>query len=125
MMIIPFARQSILPGSEWTNVRGTQVLRTDIRETQDSYLLETEIPGVKKEDIELIRQNGVLTIAVKADAPENSEGFVRRERVYGELKRSFVLDGIEEETISARLDSGVLYITLTKKKPEQGRINIE
>ncbi len=126
MTIIPYTRQGILPkASEWLGVWGSQVLRTDIRETEDAYLLETEMPGVKKEDIELIRENGVLTISVKSAAPENDEGYVRRERVFGELKRSFVLENIDEETISARQDSGILYITLPKNKREQGRINIE
>ena len=126
MTIIPYTRQGILPkASEWLGVWGSQVLRTDIRQTDEAYLLETEMPGVKKEDIELIRENGVLTISVKSAAPEDDEGYVRRERVFGELKRSFVLDNIDEETISAKLDSGILYITLPKNKREQGRINIE
>lgn len=126
MTIIPYTRQGILPkASEWLGVWGSQVLRTDIRQTDEAYLLETEMPGVKKEDIELIRENGVLTISVKSAGPEDDEGYVRRERVFGELKRSFVLDNIDEETISAKLDSGILYITLPKNKREQGRINIE
>ena len=126
MTIIPYTRQGILPkASDWLGVWGSQVLRTDIRQTDDAYLLETEMPGVKKEDIELIRENGVLTIAVNAAAPESDEGHIRRERVFGDLKRSFVLDNIDEETISARLDSGILYITLPKNKREQGRINID
>jgi HSP20 family protein len=100
-------------------------LKTDIRQTDEAYFLETEIPGIKKEDIELIRENGVLTISVKGEAPESSEDYVRRERVFGEQKRSFVLENIDEETISAKLDNGVLYITLPKQKREQGRINID
>lgn len=126
MTIIPYTRQGILPkASEWLGVWGSPVLRTDIRETDEAYLLETEMPGVKKEDIELIRENGVLTIAVKAAAPESDEGYVRRERVFGDLRRSFALESIDEETISARLDNGILSITLPKQKREQGRINIE
>ena len=126
MTIIPYTRQGILPkATEWLGVWGSQILRTDIRQTDEAYLLETEMPGVNKEDIELIRENSVLTISVKSAAPENDEGYVRRERLFGELKRSFVLDNIDEETISAKLDSGILYITLPKNKREHGRINIE
>ena len=126
MTIIPYTRQGILPkATEWLGVWGSQILRTDIRQTDEAYLLETEMPGVNKEDIELIRENGVLTISVKSSAPENDEGYVRRERLFGELKRSFVLDNIDEETISAKLDSGILYIKLPKNKREHGRINIE
>ena len=126
MTIIPYTRQGIMPrASEWLGAWGSQVLRTDIKQTEEAYLLETEMPGVNKDDIELIRENGVLTIAVKSAAPESEQGYVRRERVFGELKRSFALENIDEETISARLDSGVLYITLPKNKRAQGRINID
>jgi len=124
--IIPYTIQRTIPrASEWLGLSGTSVLRTDIRETEDAYLLETEMPGVKKENIELIRENGVLTISVKAEEPEENEGYVRRERIYGEQKRSFALENINEDTISAKLDNGVLFITLPKQKRDQGRINIE
>ena len=124
MTIIPYTIQRALPGTA-LSVWGTPVLRTDIRETDEAYLLETELPGVKKDDIELIRENGVLTIAVKAIEPENAEGYVRRERVYGDLKRSFALKDIDEETISAKLENGVLFVTLPKQKRDSGRIDIE
>jgi HSP20 family protein len=126
MTIIPYTFQSTVPRTgEWLSFCGSSVLKTDIRQTDEAYFLETEIPGIKKEDIELIRENGVLTISVKGEAPESSEDYVRRERVFGEQKRSFVLENIDEETISAKLDNGVLYITLPKQKREQGRINID
>jgi HSP20 family protein len=126
MTFTPYTLQRTLTGAgERPGIYGSSVLRTDIRETEDTYLLETEMPGVKKENVELVRENGVLTILVKAETPENSESYVRRERVFGELKRSFVLKNIDEETISARLDNGILFITLPKQKREQGRINIE
>jgi HSP20 family protein len=122
MTIIPYTIQRVLPGA---GIWGVPVLRTDIRETDDAYLLETEMPGVKKEDIELIREDDVLTIAVKAKEPENADGYVKRERVYGELKRGFVLKNIDGATISAKLENGVLFITLPKQKRESGRIDIE
>ena len=69
MTIIPYTRQGIMPrASEWLGAWGSQVLRTDIKQTDEAYLLETEMPGVSKDNIELIRENGVLTIAVKSAA---------------------------------------------------------
>ena len=62
MTIIPYTVKRVLPGAG-LGIWGVPVLRTDIRETVDAYLLETEMPGVKKEDIELIRESDVLTIA--------------------------------------------------------------
>ena len=124
MTIIPYTVKRGLPGAG-LGIWGVPVLRTDIRETDDAYLLETEMPGVKKEDIELIRESDVLTIAVKASEPENANDYVRRERIYGEMKRGFILKNIDGATISAKLENGVLFITLPKQKRESGRINIE
>lgn len=124
MTIIPYTVKRVLPGAG-LGIWGVPVLRTDIRETDDAYLLETEMPGVKKEDIELIRESDVLTIAVKASEPENANDYVRRERIYGEMKRGFILKNIDGATISAKLENGVLFITLPKQKRESGRINIE
>jgi HSP20 family protein len=123
MTIIPYTLQRALPGAG-LGVWGA-VLRTDIRETDDVYMLETEMPGINKEDIELIREDGILTIAVKAKEPENTEGYMRRERVYGDLKRSFALKNIDEETISAKLENGVLFVTLPKQKHNTSRIDIK
>ena len=89
MTIIPYTINRTLPGMG-LGVWGAPVLRTDIRETDDAYLLETEMPGVRKEDIELIREDDVLTISVKVAPPENTDGYVRRERIYGEIGRAHV-----------------------------------
>jgi len=124
MTIIPYTINRTLPGMG-LGVWGAPVLRTDIRETDDAYLLETEMPGVRKEDIELIREDDVLTISVKVAPPENTDGYVRRERIYGEMKRGFALKNIDGATISAKLENGVLFITLPKKKRRSGRIEIQ
>jgi HSP20 family protein len=83
------------------------------------------MPGVRKEDIELICEGDVLTIAVKGRELENASGYVMRERLYGEMKRGFILKNIDGSTISAKLENGVLLVTLPKKKRESGRIHIE
>ena len=124
MTIIPYTVKRVLPGTG-LGIWGVPMLRTDIRETGDAYLLEIEMPGVKKEDIELICEEDVLTVAVKAKEPENADGYVMRERIYGEMKRGFILKNIDGSTISAKLENGVLFVTLPKKKRESGRINIE
>jgi len=124
MTIIPYTVKRVLPGAG-LGIWGAPVLRTDIRETDDAYLLEMEMPGVRKEDIELICEGDVLTIAVKAREPENAGGYVMRERLYGEIKRGFILKDIDGATISAKLEKGVLFVTLPKQKRESGRIHIE
>jgi HSP20 family protein len=104
------------------------VMKTDIKETEDSYIVEAEMPGVKKENVELVCEKGVLTIMAKAneEKTEEKDGYIRRERFPGGMTRRFELQDIDEEKISAKMDNGVLYITLPKKASEQEkRIEIE
>ena len=97
--------------------------RTDIRDTGDSYLLEAELPGFKKEDISLDLKVGILTItAVHQDSGEvkDESGYIRRERRIGSsFQRSFDVTGIEESAITAAYENGVLALTLPKVKPTE------
>ena len=105
--------------------------RTDIRDTGDSYVLEAELPGFRKEDISLDLKEGILTItATHADqSQETVQGsYIRRERRYGSFQRSFDVTGIDENGITAAYESGVLALTLPKAKPaepEVRRISIQ
>ena len=106
--------------------------RTDIRDTGDSYVLEAELPGFKKEDISLDLKDGILTItATHSESSETTDGqgtYIRRERRYGSFQRSFDVTGIEEGGISAAYENGVLALTLPKMKPvepEVRRIEIQ
>ena len=70
----------------------TQLMRTDVKETENSYELDVELPGVKKEDVKAQLKDGYLTISAetKFDDNEEKEGkFIRRERYYGSSSRSF------------------------------------
>ncbi len=94
--------------------------RTDIRDTGDSYLLEAELPGFRKEDISLDLKDGILTItAVHQDSAETRDegGYIRRERRVGSFQRSFDVTGIDEGAITAAYENGVLALTLPKVKP--------
>jgi HSP20 family protein len=104
-------------------------MKTDIKETENAYVVEAEMPGVKKENVELICENGVLTITAKSNEEKTEEkaGYVRRERVSGEMTRRFELEGVDEENISAKMEDGILSVTLPKKAPvnNEKRIMIE
>lgn len=107
-------------------------MKTDIRETKDSYILDVEMPGFDKEDISLEVEDGYLTI--RADKKEKEEDdkaehrYVRKERSVS-CQRSYYIGDTEEDTIKAKYDKGVLTVTLPKKeekKPEAKRnITIE
>ena len=105
--------------------------RTDIRDSGDSYLLEAELPGFKKEDISLDLKEGILTITAShsetTEETDDKGSYIRRERKYGSYQRSFDVTGIETEGITAAYENGVLAISLPKAKPvepETTRIQI-
>ena len=96
--------------------------RTDIRDTGDSYVLEAELPGFKKEDISLDLKDGILTITAThtEQSEEATQGsYIRRERRLGSFQRSFDVTGIEEGAITAAYENGVLCLTLPKVKPTE------
>lgn len=92
--------------------------RTDITDGGDRYLLEAELPGFQKENIDLELKEGVLTISARReDTAEDSKEdgkYICRERQVGEFRRSFRLSGIQEDAISAAYEAGVLKLTLPK-----------
>ncbi len=106
--------------------------RTDIKDEGDHFLLEAELPGFKKEDIDLQLQDGVLTISAQRDETvENKEDegrYICRERRYGSVQRSFDVSGIKEDAISAAFEDGVLKLNLPKigeEQPQSRKIAIE
>lgn len=105
--------------------------RTDIRDAGDSYLLEAELPGFQKEEIALDLRDGILTItATHSESSQETDdkgAYIRRERRYGSFQRSFDVTGIDEKSITAAYENGVLVLTLPKAKPvepESHRIEI-
>lgn len=106
--------------------------RTDIKDTGDKYVLEAELPGFTKEDINLDLKDGVLTISAqhKEEKEEKDEAgrYLRRERRYGSFARSFDVSNIDEENISAAYNNGILELNLPKAQPslpQSRRIAIE
>lgn len=91
-------------------------MRTDIKKENGNYLFEVELPGVKKENLELTLHEGYLTIeaTVKETKNEDTDShYIRRERFYGSYARRFYVgEGITEDEISAVYDDGVLTVTI-------------
>jgi HSP20 family protein len=96
---------------------GDNQIRVDIKENEKEYLVEADLPGVKKEEINLDFNNGNLTIAVvkNEEINEERENFIRRERRSGSYSRSFYVDNVQEDKISAKFENGVLSMVLPKK----------
>lgn len=99
---------------------GSAGFRVDVRENDNAYVLEAELPGVKQEDITLTAEDDVLTIAAEVNTKkqEQKEGYLYSERRTGHMERRFSLEGIAQDAISAECNDGVLTVTLPKLKPE-------
>ena len=94
------------------------LMKTDIRETEDSYLMDVEMAGFDKKDIALKFESGYLTVsAKKSDKTENGTNYIRRERAYS-CSRSYYLGDVREKEIKAKYQNGVLEVTVPKEKPE-------
>ena len=96
-------------------------IKTDIRDTGDTYVIDAELPGYKKEEINVDVKDDILTISAEKHTENNEEeknGYIRRERYYGSVSRSFNISEVEAAAITAKHENGVLTLTLPKKKEE-------
>lgn len=93
--------------------------RADIRDLDDKFVLEAELPGFNKEDISLDLKEGILTIKAehKEAQEQKQDEYIRRERRTGSFARSFDVSGIDESGISAAYKNGILEVTLPKQAP--------
>jgi HSP20 family protein len=96
------------------------LMRVDIREEENAYLLDAELPGVDKENIDIETEDNCLAISVnKEDQYEaRKENFIRHERRSSSVSRSFNLEGVDIDKISAKLENGVLTIRLPKMEQD-------
>lgn len=100
------------------------LLKTDIEENEDSYILKVDLPGVKKEDISIKYNDKYLTISYKEkekEEPNNNKKYVIRERFNGNYSRSYLFNDIDPNSIDASYIDGVLIVSLSKKKEFNNR----
>lgn len=112
----------------------SKIMKTDIKEKTDKYLIGIELPGYQKENIKIDVEDGYLTVhaEINSDNEEKEEGkFVRRERYVGSCSRSFYVGNeVKSEDIKASFKNGILKIEVPKKEykkelPEKKYIQIE
>lgn len=98
------------------------LMKTDIKEKKDKFEIKMDLPGFKKENINLILNNGYLQISAKVEKEENSddEKIIRQERFYGQCSRNFYVGNeIKEEDIKAEFKNGTLIIDVPKKEEQE------
>ena len=114
--------------------RGRNMMKTDIKERDDSYELEMDLPGFKKDEVKVALENGYLTISAAKgrdeDEQEKKSGrYIRRERYAGACQRTFYVgEDVRQEDIKGEFKHGILKLTIPKKAaqvPEKKYIAIE
>ena len=103
-------------------------MKTDIKEDKNRYLLDIDLPGFEKENINLSLKDGYLNISAetKKEEKNNDEKMVRRERFYGKCSRSFYVgDNIREEDIHAEFKNGILKVEVPKKEEIKNKDTIK
>ena len=98
------------------------VMKTDLKEHDDGYELKVDLPGFKKDQIELQLQNGYLTIraakGLEEEGKDKQGRIVHQERYSGAMSRSYYLgENVTEEDVKARFENGVLTLDFPKEKP--------
>ncbi len=96
------------------------IMKTDIREHDTGYELDIDLPGFKKDEINVELENGYLTISaakgLDKDEQDKKGKYIRKERYAGAMQRSFYVgDAVTEEDIKAKFEDGILKLSIPKK----------
>lgn len=100
----------------------SQMMKTDVRELDNAYEVDMELPGFKKEDIKLDLKDGYLTVNATRNTEnneKNDEGkYIRQERYVGTCSRSFYVGDVKPTDIGAKYEDGMLKLTVPKEQPQ-------
>ena len=96
------------------------MMKTDIREKDDSYELDVDLPGFKKDEIKIQLKDGYLTLSaakgLDKDEQDKKGNYIRRERYAGAMQRSFYVgDAVAQEDVKAKFEDGILRLSIPKK----------
>ncbi len=136
MMLVPRSNYDLFDdifGDSFFKKNENSMMKTDIREEDDKYVIDVDLPGFSKENIKVDITDGYLTINAKMDSEKNDEKkgkYVRRERYFGECSRSFYVgEDVTSEDIKASFKNGILCLEVPKvdeqkKLPEKKYVEI-
>ena len=102
----------------------SRLMKTDVHETEDSYELAIDLPGFKKEEINVDLKDGYLTISATKSLDKDEEDkkgkYIRKERYAGALSRTFYLgEEIREEEIKAKFENGIMSVSIPKEEEKK------
>ncbi|AET67697.1 molecular chaperone (small heat shock protein) [Desulfosporosinus orientis DSM 765] len=137
--IVPFARRnSVIPKtSDLFDIEGifenlfndrffpamyknSSQMKVDIKESEEAFVIEAELPGIQKDEMNIQIDEDKLTISVqkKEQKDEERDNYIRRERSYSAMTRSFAIANVEIEKANAKFENGILVINLPKKQEQ-------
>lgn len=133
-MDFPFERELFGKRNPLYGKHGKNMMKTDVRETDNTFELDIDLPGFKKEEINVQLKDGYLTITASKgldkDERDKKGNFIRQERYVGSMSRSFYIgNSITDEEVHAKYEDGILKLIVPKNEPkaveENGYIEIE
>lgn len=101
----------------------SKIMKTDIKETDNKFIIDIDLPGYNKENINVDVTDGYLTISAcikKENEEDNNSKYIRRERYFGECSRSFYVgDQIQDDDVSATFRNGILSLEVPKVEEKE------
>lgn len=139
MMMIPRKRNNFdlfedMFSDPFFERKESRLMKTDIKEKGNNYVIEVDLPGYEKENIEIEMEDGYLKITAKTnkniDESDEEEKYIHKERFFGECSRSFYVgNSIKEEDVKATFKNGILSLSIPKeeqaKLEEKKKIQID
>ena len=103
---------------------GKNLMKTDVRETENSYELDIDLPGFQKDEVNVELKNGYLTIqaskGLDKDESDKKGKYIRQERYAGSCSRSFYVgEDVEAGEVAAKFENGILQLSIPKKEHKQ------
>ena len=99
------------------------LMKTDVRETENTYEVDVDLPGFKKDEISVDLKDGYLTISaakgLDKDQKDQNGKYIRQERYAGAMSRSFYVGDVQPEQVSAKYEDGILRISLPKVEKKE------
>lgn len=120
----PFGMMNVHGHDPLYGKHAKNLMKTDVRETEDTYEVDVDLPGFKKDELSVELKDGYLTISaakgLDKDEQDKKGKYIRQERYAGACSRSFYVGDVKPEEVSAKYEDGILKLTMPKQvKREQ------